>query len=82
MYADDAVMICDASTPEGLQSFWSQDFTNMCNQYLDYRLLINSKKTKFSFAGGKLMLTRFNDFEMQTPGDQQIERVQVSWAYG
>ena len=76
MYADDAVMICDSSTPEELQTVLSQDFTNMCNWYLDNRLLINSKKTKLLLAGSKLMLSRFNDFEMETPGDQQIERVQ------
>ena len=75
LYADDAVLFCDASTRQELQIALERAFTAISNWYTDNRLTINVKKTKLLLAGSKRMLSLFEDFELQ-PNDTQIERVQ------
>ena len=75
LYADDAVLFCDASTRQDLQIALERDFTKISNWYTDNRLTINVKKTKLMLAGSKRMLSLFEDFELQ-PNGTQIDRVQ------
>ena len=75
LYADDAVLFCDASTRQELQIALEREFTEISNWYTDNRLTINVKKTKFMLAGSKRMLSLFEDFELQ-PNGTQIDRVQ------
>ena len=64
LYADDAVLFCDASTRQELQIALEREFTEISNWYTDNRLTINVKKTKFMLAGSKMMLSLFEDFEL------------------
>ena len=75
LYADDAVLFCDASTRQELQVALEREFTKISNWYTDNRLTINVKKTKLMLAGSKRMLSLFEDFELQSNGTQ-IDRVQ------
>ena len=75
LYADDAVLFCDASTRQELQIALEREFTKISNWYTDNRLTINVKKTKLMLAGSKRMLSLFEDFELQSNGTQ-IDRVQ------
>ena len=75
LYADDAVLFCDASTRQELQIALEREFTEISNWYTDNRLTINVKKTKFMLAGSKRMLSLFEDFELQ-PNGTHIDRVQ------
>ena len=65
MYADDAVLFCDASTRQELQIALEREFTEISNWYTDNRLTINVKKTKLMLAGSKRMLSLFEYFELQ-----------------
>ena len=75
LYADDAVLFCDASTRQELQIALEREFTEISNWYTDNRLTINVKKTKFMLAGSKRILSLFEDFELQ-PNGTQIDRMQ------
>ena len=75
LYADNAVLFCDASTRQELQIALERQFTKISNWYTDNRLTINVKKTKLMLAGSKRMLSLFEDFELQSNGTQ-IDRVQ------
>ncbi len=76
LYADDAVLIFAASTPYELQKILERDFSLICNWYSDNRLTLNIKKTKFLLAGSKLMLSKFEDFKLQSRDGIEIERTQ------
>ena len=75
LYADDAVLFCDASTRQELQIALEREFTEISNWYTDNRLTMNVKKTKFMLAGSKRMISLFEDFELQ-PNGTQIDPVQ------
>jgi len=75
LYADDAVLFCDASTRQELQIALGHEFIKIGNWCTDSRLAINVKKTKLMLAGSKRMLSLFEDFELQSNGTQ-IDRVQ------
>ena len=76
MYADDAVLVCAASTPEELHDALERDFTRTCTWYSDNRLAINAKKTKLMLAGSKPKLSAFEDFELKLDGTQ-VNHVQL-----
>ena len=50
LYADDAVLIYAASTPDSLQDAFVLDFKLMCDWYTANRLSLNVKKTKMMLA--------------------------------
>ena len=64
LYADDAVLFCDASTRQELQIALEREFTEISKWYTDNRLTINVKKTKLLLAGSKRMPSLFEDFEL------------------
>ena len=76
LYADDAVLIFAASTPQELQETLECDFSLIRNWYSDNRLTLNIKKTKFLLASGKLMLSKFEDFKLQSGDGIEIDRIQ------
>ena len=53
LYADDAVLFCDASTRQELQIALEREFTKISNWYTDKRLTINVKKTKLMLQAVK-----------------------------
>ena len=65
-----------ASTPYELQKILERDFSLICNWYSDNRLTLNIKKTKFLLAGSKLMLSKFEDFKLQSRDGIEIDRTQ------
>ncbi len=69
LYADDAVLIYAASTPEGLQDAFVHDFKLMCDWYTVNRLSLNVKKTKMMLAGSRTMLSTFQHFEFKLDGE-------------
>ena len=75
LYADDAVLVFPAATPNELQTALEREFGLMSDWYLDNRLTLNVKKTKLMLAGSKTMLARFEDFQFQSEGGASIERV-------
>jgi hypothetical protein len=76
LYADDAVLIFAAATPQELQETLDRDFSLICNWYSDNRLTLNIKKTKFLLASSKLMLSKFEDFKLQSRDGIEIDRIQ------
>ena len=58
LYADDAVLIYAASTPDSPQDAFVLDFKLMCDWYTANRLSLNVKKTKMMLAGSRTMLYR------------------------
>ena len=48
LYAEDAVLFCDASTHKELQLPLELEFIVVSNWYTDNRLTINIKKTKYA----------------------------------
>ncbi len=76
LYADNAVLIFAASTPHELQKILERDFSLICNWYSDNRLMLNIKKTKLLLAGSKLMLSKFEDFKLQSRDGIEIDWTQ------
>ena len=77
LYADDAVLICTASTSVELQAILARDFNWICDLYNENKLAINVKKTKLMLARSKNMLSLFDDVDSQMNGTQVV-RVQSS----
>ena len=75
LYAENAVLVFPAATPNELQTALEREFGLMSDWYLDNRLTLNVKKTKLMLAGSKTMLARFEDFQFQSEGGASIERV-------
>ena len=74
LYADDAVLIVAASTPQELNDALRHDFALISDWYTDNKLTLNVKKTKLMISGSKTMLSPFNDFQFSTD-EGQINRV-------
>ena len=75
LYADEAVLICTASTSVALQAILARDFNWICDWYNENKLAINVKKTKLMLAGSKTMLSLFDDVDLQMNGTQ-VEHAQ------
>ena len=63
LYADDAVLVFAASTPQELNDALQRDFNLISDWYIDNKLTLNAKKTKLMLSGGKTMLLQFNNFQ-------------------
>ena len=75
LYADDAVLICRASTSVEVQAILARDFNWICDLYNENKLAINVKKTKLMLARSNTMLSLFDDVDIQMNGTQ-VECVQ------
>ena len=74
LYADDAVLVFAASTPQELNDALRRDFNLISDWYIDNKLTLNAKKTKLMLSGGKTMLLQFNNFQFFAD-EGQIDRV-------
>ena len=74
LYADDAVLVFAASTPQELNDALRRDFNLISDWYIDNKLTLNAKKTKLMLSGGKTMLSQFNNFQFFAD-EGQIDRV-------
>ena len=63
LYADDAVLLCAASTAAELKESLDIGFTQNCTWYCENKLSLNVKKTKLMLSGSKNTLTAFENFE-------------------
>ena len=63
LYADDAVLLCAASTAAELKESLDIGFTQICTWYCENKLSLNVKKTKLMLSGSKNTLTAFENFE-------------------
>ena len=50
-YANDAVLLCAASTAAELKEYLDTGFTQICTWYCDNKLTLNVKKTKLMLTG-------------------------------
>ena len=50
-YADDAELLCAASTAAELKEYLDTGFTQICTWYCDNKLTLNVKKTKLMLTG-------------------------------
>ena len=75
LYADDAVLICTASTSVVPQAILVRDFNWICDWYNENKLDINVKKNKLMLARSKTMFSLFDDVDFQMNGTQ-VESVQ------
>ena len=67
-YADDAVLLCTASTAAELKEYLDTGFTQICTWYCDNKLTLNVKKTKLVLTGNKNTLSAFENFEFKSDG--------------
>ena len=63
LYADDAVLIVAASTPQELNDALRHDFTLISDWCTNNKSTLNVKKAKLMLSGSKTMLSPFNDFQ-------------------
>ena len=70
VYADDAVLMVTASTPQELNDALRYDFNLISSWYIDNKLQLNVKKTKLMLSGSKTMLSQFDNFRLFTDEGQ------------
>ena len=68
LYADDAVLLCTASTAAELKEYLDTGFTQICTWYCENKLNLNVKKTKLMQTGSKITLSAFENFEFKSDG--------------
>ena len=68
LYADDAVLLCAASTATELKKYLDTGFTQICTWYCENKLTLNVKKTKLMLTGSKNTLSAFENFEFKSDG--------------
>ena len=68
LYADDAVLLCAASTAAELKKDLDTGFTQICTWYCENKLTLNVKKTKLILTGCKNTLSTFENFEFKSDG--------------
>ena len=68
LYADDAVLLCAASTAAELKEYLDTGFTQICTWYCENKLTLNVKKTKLMLTGSKNTLSAFENFEFKSDG--------------
>ena len=74
MYADGAVLVFAASTPQELNDALQCDFNLISDWYMDNKLTLNVKKNKLVLSGDKTMLSQFNNYQFFTD-EVNINRV-------
>ena len=67
-YADDAVLLCAASTAAELKEYLDTGFTQICTWHCENKLTLNVKKTKLMLTGSKNTLSAFENFEFKSDG--------------
>ena len=65
LYADDAVLLCAASTAAELKEYLDTGFTQICTWYCENKLTLNVKKTKLMLTGSR---NTFENFELKSDG--------------
>ena len=65
LYADDAALLCAASTAAELKEYLDTGFTQICTWYCRNKLTLNVKKTKLMLTGSK---NTFENFEFNSDG--------------
>ena len=68
LYADDAVLLCAASTAAELKEYLDTGFTQICTWYRENKLTLNVNKTKLMLTGSKNTLSAFQNFEFKSDG--------------
>ena len=66
LYADDAVLLCAASTATELKECLDTGFTQTCTWYCENKVTLNVKKTKLILTGSKNTLSAFENFEFKS----------------
>ena len=68
LYADDAALLCAASTAAELKEYLDTGFTQICTWYCRNKLTLNVKKTKLMLTERKNTLSAFENFEFNSDG--------------